>query len=119
MFFSIRPPSSKEPPELPEEFRHLNLLLRSTYPQVRRRTAEILGRLKDPRVVPFLLNVLHDEDLEVRKAIIAALGEIRDRRAVEPLVAMVQDINQPTRREAARALRKIGESPSPNGIEGG
>lgn len=119
MFFSIRPPSSKQPPELPEEFRHLNLLLRSAHAQVRRRTAEVLGRIKDPRAVPFLLNALHDEDLEVRKAIIAALGEIRDKRAVEPLVAMIQDINQPTRREAARALRKIGEGPSPNGVDSG
>jgi HEAT repeat protein len=75
----------------------------------KRRAAEILGGLKDPRAVEVLIALLNDENLKVRKASTKALGEIKDPHAVEPLIKLLDDSESSIRMEAAWALGEIGD----------
>lgn len=82
----------------------------------RRRAAETLGRLKDPRARGPLQRVLQDPDFVLRVKAIWALGEIGDRQAVPALVPLLGDQGAvaPDRaaphEAAVEALSKLGES---------
>ena len=72
----------------------------------RRRAAEALGEIKDPRAVEPLIAALKDEDEEVRMRAAVALGEIKDPRAVRPLIALLKNGGEEwsVREGAAKAL---------------
>ncbi len=75
--------------------------------------ARNLGRLKDKRAVPFLLNALEGNCGQVRANVIEALGEIKDRRTIPYLVKLLEK-KEPNvmwkgdiRRSTAWALREM------------
>ena len=66
-----------------------------------------LGKLKDRRAVPVLLE--HLGEVQNRREMVDALGDIGDPRAIQALVDRLRnDEYVPVRAQAARALAKIG-----------
>lgn len=77
----------------------------------RREAARELGRLRERRAVPALLQIVRRERFDVILEIaIDALGNIRDRRAAEPLKKLLHDpsLDAYVRDAVASALKKIG-----------
>jgi HEAT repeat protein len=50
-----------------------------------------LSRIRDGRVTPILLQMLHDPEREVKKQVIQSLGELRDPRASNALQEIVSN----------------------------
>src|SRR5262249_11543257 len=75
---------------------------------VRRDATRALGRIGTP-TVPNLLNVLCDEDWQVRWAAPGVLGGIGDGAAVPGLLATLHDREKNVRAKAVEALGQIGE----------
>lgn len=78
--------------------------------EVRRNAVRELGRMKEKRAVPILLNIVNKERFDViLELAIDALGEIGDSRAVAPLKKLSQDQSVDTYvREAINtALKKL------------
>jgi HEAT repeat protein len=50
-----------------------------------------LSRIKDGRVTPILLEMLHDPEREVKKQVIQSLGELKDRRSSSALQEIVSN----------------------------
>lgn len=69
-----------------------------------------------PAVEP-LIELLEDENPELRGSAVAALGEIRDERAIEPLIQALKDEDAEVREEASFVLRDLGGSDSYQGYE--
>jgi HEAT repeat protein len=65
----------------------------------------LFGDLKDPRAVPILVPLLHDQ--EVNNIVPWALGEIGDKRAVEPLIGTLSDKDPSMRVLAILSLEKL------------
>jgi HEAT repeat protein len=65
--------------------------------------AVALGRIGEPAVLP-LIDLLADDDTEIRRLAAEGLLYTRDRRAVEPLKQALQDEDPMVRHAAARAL---------------
>ncbi len=86
--------------------------LKSHHDHSRRDGAAVLGRLRDPRAVPALVDRLkNDWAKEVRVAAATALGEIGDPRALVPLErATVYDKRQEVRDAAASSLSRIQQA---------
>ncbi len=84
------------------------LLKGAQRPATRLRAFRVLGRLKDERAVPVLIDGLKDRNKEVRIIAAWALGEIGDRRAIQALQHALADKEPEVRREAAVALGKLG-----------
>ena len=59
--------------------------------------------------VELLIEQLHQENTEIRRAAISALGRIGDRRAVPALAALLQEGDRPVRIAAASALARLGD----------
>ncbi|MFQ5845888.1 MAG: M1 family aminopeptidase, partial [Planctomycetota bacterium] len=75
---------------------------------VRRRIAEILGRIDDPRAVDALLQAIDDDDARVREAAFAALGaKRRDRVPRDRLVSGLGDQSPYVRAAAARTVGRL------------
>jgi HEAT repeat protein len=72
---------------------------------VRSGAVQILGKIKDPRAVESLVEVLQVKDLQWNAAY--ALGEIRDPRAVDGLIACLQNKDAEFREAVASALGEI------------
>ena len=72
--------------------------------------AIVLGRMRDPRAVESLVIALRDEYPPLRQRAAEALGIIGDPRAVEPLVNALKDERQWIREEVVTALGNIGDS---------
>lgn len=70
-----------------------------------------LGKIWDTRVVETLVQVLKDEDLEMRESAIRGLYHNRDKKAVIPLIEILQDQNDNLniRYRAALAIREIND----------
>jgi len=68
--------------------------------------AHLFGDLKDPRAVPILIPLLHDED--VNFIVPWSLGEIGDKRAVKPLIEMLSDKDPSMRVLCIFALQALG-----------
>ena len=76
---------------------------------VREEAAHALGKIKDPRAVPALIEALGDEDSGVQRLAAASLGEIKDPRAVKPLLLTLRNQKSALVRSAVlAALDKIG-----------
>jgi len=87
----------------------INALKDSNY-NVRRLAASALGKLKDQRAVPALLDRLaHETAPQVRQYIVTALGRIGDPKAIPTLQAIAADTTEKDyiRRAAQVALRQF------------
>ncbi|MEW6749281.1 MAG: HEAT repeat domain-containing protein [Candidatus Micrarchaeota archaeon] len=98
------------------------------------------GKVKDPRVVPLLIDALRDgisiaaialgdignalavpaliealdnEDSDIRRIAVRALGKIRDPRSIGPLIRMLGDPEYDIIEAASEALAKHGEAAVP------
>jgi HEAT repeat protein len=67
--------------------------------------AHLFGDLKDPRAVPILVPLLHDE--EVRDIVPWSLGEIGDKHAIKPLIDVLNDKDPSMRVLAIYGLEKL------------
>lgn len=77
--------------------------LRPEHHEIRRRYAvDALGKFGDKGAVPFLIESLRDEDVEVRVNAIMALGRIGDEAAVPALKESLKDTSQETGRARLR-----------------
>lgn len=64
-----------------------------------------LGKIGDPKAVPFLITALDDKSFAIKLSAIKALGEIRDPKAIPPLKQIVNGDNDPDiKNEALSAL---------------
>jgi len=73
-----------------------------------------LGKIGEP-AVPTLIQLLKDEDWQVREMAALSLGKIKNVRAVEPLITLLEEepnqpINSCVRRRALWALGEIGDA---------
>ena len=67
-----------------------------------------LGKIKDPKALPALIEALKDEsDGTVRCAAALAMGQIKDKSAVPYLISALDDKYWYVRRDAAKALSKL------------
>jgi cyclophilin family peptidyl-prolyl cis-trans isomerase/HEAT repeat protein len=99
-----------------------NHLERSPYPEVRQWCAIALGRIGDPRALPWLYTALRSTYRDVRAAAAFAVGEIEDRemlkeqarksdgRAVPELAGLLED---PAVQVRLRAVEAIGKAAVP------
>ncbi len=95
--------------ELGEE--SVNILLDGLYylsPVLRKNAARALGELISFRAVDPLINIIIDEEWEVRESVVKALGQIGDRRAIEPLVNSLFDNVEKVQKQAMESLLKFG-----------
>lgn len=76
---------------------------------VRRRAANTLGWIKDPRAVEPLIGAFKDPQREVRLAALLALERFKNPRSVEPMIAALADPDRSVRSIAARALGASGD----------
>ena len=85
------------------------------YP-LRRRAAEALGRIGDPRAVPPLLEALNCSDIYVRDSVVWALGELADLQSIPPLLTLLQaETEQPYEsliESLGKLVQKAGSEPS-------
>ena len=77
-------------------------------PEVRARSASVLGVLGGERAVGALTAQLHDDDASVRAAAARALGELGAWTACSALLRLLEDSSWPVRRESALSLRRMG-----------
>ena len=75
---------------------------------VRLAVVQALGRLKDPRCLPSLIQGMRDPNPEVREAVVAALMQVGDATCIEVLVGALKDLSSSVRRRAAKALDFFG-----------
>ena len=68
-----------------------------------------LEKLKKEKDVEGLINLLRDEDDDIRSEVALNLGEIGDTRAVEPLIQALNDKSLEVRLSAALSLGDIGD----------
>ncbi len=93
----------KQLPEMLLIFRNT----KGTDPQIRRYLALALGRLKDPRSVPALLESMNDEDSQTVIWSIWALGAIGDRSAVPQIIEKLENTDSGVRSMSAYVLGAI------------
>ncbi len=87
--------------------------LKECSPRVCKAAVEALGKIKDPRAIPGLATVLHNQNVEsdLRESAAKAMGNIGDADAIPALIqAMNTDNEMYVRLTAARALGTIGDS---------
>jgi HEAT repeat protein len=97
-----------------------NHLESSPYPEVRKWCAIALGRIGDPRALPWLYRAFRSTYKDVRAAAAFAVGEIEDRemvkeqsrkldgRAVPELTGLLEDPAVQVRMRAVEAIGKVG-----------
>lgn len=73
---------------------------------VRLHAAIGLGKIKDPRVAPFLIETLHDPERAVQKQAILSLGQLHDEMADSALKVVAMDRND---RELSMLARQVLE----------
>jgi cyclophilin family peptidyl-prolyl cis-trans isomerase/HEAT repeat protein len=83
-------------------------------PLIRLRCAEVLGRLADPRGIPFLADLADDENEEVLETAVFALGLIGGNEATEPINRFIK--GKP-RRVRLRAIEALGRTGDPKAAE--
>ena len=89
-------------------------LLRHESYKVRLQAAIGLGKLKNPRGVPPLIQALRDSEYTVRGLAAAALGSIGDSRATAPLRSMLSRESHPfVKSQVKKAISKLRSGGSP------
>jgi HEAT repeat protein len=79
-------------------------------PQLTCPAAIALGKIKDPRAVQYLLDLLSHKSEAVCQAAAIGLGGIGDPRALEPLMQLLKANDRTTRQDAASALLEMYRS---------
>ena len=100
---------AKTSPNLEPRVAALYQSSKSDDPRIRRYLAIVLGRLRDRRATPLLLDGLNDKDVENRVYAMLALGELRDPAAVPALAKLATDPERDVRKTAVYALGKIND----------
>jgi HEAT repeat protein len=77
---------------------------------VREHAVIALGRIRDPRVAPLLIDVLHDPVREVQKQAILSLGELNDRTADSALRVIAANRNDSELSTLARQMLERSSS---------
>ena len=73
--------------------------------------AKALGEIGKPQAIDSLLELLEDDNWEVRGTAAKSLGKIGDPQAIEPLIETLEDKNEIVRWNSSQALENItGES---------
>jgi HEAT repeat protein len=83
---------------------------KSDDPRIRQYLAMVLGKLRDPRATPLLVDALADSSVETRVYAALALGQIRDASAVPPLLEAFSRDERDVRKAAAWSLGEIGDA---------
>jgi hypothetical protein len=68
-----------------------------------------IGLIRDPRVVPYLVDACEDPEPMTRSSVVSCLGAQRDPRATARVVLALRDRSSDVRLAAARALGDIGD----------
>jgi hypothetical protein len=112
-------PAQPPPPPAVDPIADAVLRLQSHHANSRRDGAYTLGRLRDPRAIPALVERLkNDTDVDVRIAAATALGEIGDPRAAVYLERVtIYDRKQKVRDAAALAMTRLPRDPGPGGAQ--
>ena len=81
---------------------------------IKREAAKILGRLRRTEAVPYLIDLVEEEDDFLIATAIEALGQIGDKAAIDTLANLIRDHqNNPNRHDesiaAVKALGQIGD----------
>ena len=71
---------------------------------VRRNAAWVLGRQRDPRILPALMAAVNDADSSVRLRVAESLGVWRDESVTSALLRLLQDADSDVRAQAAQSL---------------
>lgn len=105
----VATPAPQPPVVMVDEVALAAQRLKSWHESTRRDAAGVLGRLRDPRAIPPLLDRLrNDHATSVRVAAAEALGEIGDARAIQPLQKItIYDNKQEVRDTATMAIGRI------------
>ncbi len=69
---------------------------------------QMYGKSQSERIVQQLINMLHDEERNVRRAAAGSLGGTESEQAVQPLIEALQDQERGIAISAARSLGHIG-----------
>ena len=77
---------------------------------VRGHAATLLGRLGDPRAIPYLMELRHDPEETVRVDVMTALGKLKAREAESVLIEALSESSWVVRGSAARALGRLGSA---------
>ena len=85
-------------------------------PRVRQTAIEVLMQIRDPVVVPNLVDALRDVDQGVRAAAVLALAEIGDNAVIPDLLRALRDEDVSVRAFAAAGLGKIGHASAVRGL---
>lgn len=80
--------------------------------KIRKSAIYALGRLKDPRAVAPLIDLLSDPNPHLRTRAVEALGEIGRNEAYEPILKLVSDKNNFVRQKAIESLGRLGNTDS-------
>lgn len=83
--------------------------LHDPQPRVRRRAAEAIARLEDPRATDELIHQVEEHPDLLEEETVEALGALGDARAVPTLIRTMQSPRSQLRRAAARSLGRIGD----------
>lgn len=87
--------------------------LESVREPIRRHSAEVMGRLGDPKGLPSLIAVMEDEVPGVRCAAATAIGRIGDRAGLASLIAALGDYDEAVRDAIVEALVRFGGDATP------
>jgi len=87
-----------------EMIRPLEEALKDQSPEIRREALKVIAHIKDPVLVPAVINALSDSSTDVRMDAIKTLAGIKDSRAVEPLIELFSDEDHSIRSGAINAL---------------
>ena len=77
---------------------------------IRNEGVESLGKQGDPDAVPYLVEVLSDEDDDIRRTAVWSLGQIGTPTALEPIFSMIQDPSVEVRRWVAKSAGRIRDN---------
>jgi hypothetical protein len=110
LILSVRPAAADKIDDLSK------LLMQDPSYKVRVQAALVLGKLKDKRAVPALIQALQDENESVRGVAATSLGQIGDRAALKPLQDAQGDASSFVRAQAQKSYEIIaGTTPSTPG----
>jgi len=107
---SIERGEAKKYPALEPQVEALYKSSKQDDPRIRRYLSVVLGRLRDRRATPLLLEGLHDADIENRIYALLGLGELRDPSSVPQVAVLLGDSEKDIRKTAAYALGEIGDA---------